>query len=276
MNNLIGVLQGRLTPSRGRGIQFFPGEPGEWKAEFPAAAIIGLEAIELLVRPNSLYQHPLMSLRGQKKLLELSKSNNIAIPSVHAYYAKTDTYEKDLVEIVRASHALGANVILLSFFKDRKLSEKQDDTWEDMRERCAPAAQTAQELGVQLGIEAELSASTLRELFSYLGSPAYGVYYDLGNQFACGFPVVEEIKTLGEHIVGVHVKDRLSQKSGELESPSVPLGEGCADLLGAFRSLAGVQYKHPLIIQGARVEGANDITLVGSYAKKMRELLQNV
>ena len=40
----LGIMQGRLTRTLGRGIQFFPFE--EWKEEFKAAQEIGIDEIE--------------------------------------------------------------------------------------------------------------------------------------------------------------------------------------------------------------------------------------
>ena len=39
-----GIMQGRLTPANGRGIQFFPFE--NWENEFMDCARIGLDEIE--------------------------------------------------------------------------------------------------------------------------------------------------------------------------------------------------------------------------------------
>ena len=267
----IGVLQGRLTPSRGRGIQFFPED--NWEKEFGDARTIGLSAIELLVRPKGLREHPLMTPDGRARLSELVRSTGITIPSIHGYYVPEEQYASDLLDIVHATAEIGAKVILVSFFHEKKLSPTPNATWERAHTLLAPAAVAAKDAGVQLGIEAELPAATLLDFIGQALAPeAFGVYYDLGNQFACGFPVVDEIRLLRERIVGVHVKDRLPNVAPAVESRSVALGEGCADLKSAFAALREIGYSRPLIIQGARGEDGDEL----ERNKKYREFTENI
>ncbi|MEK7133851.1 MAG: sugar phosphate isomerase/epimerase [Patescibacteria group bacterium] len=268
---LIGVLQGRLTPPRGRGIQFFPDD--NWEQEFQDAKNIGLSAIELLIRPKGLREHPLMTTAGRARLLELSSSTDIAIPSVHGYFQPEEQYATDLLDAVKATAEIGAKAVLVSFFHEKKLSPAPDSTWERAHVLLAPAATAAKGFGVQLGIEAELPAATLLEFISRALAPeAFGVYYDLGNQFACAFPVADEIRLLSDRIVGVHVKDRLPNTDPAVESKTVPLGEGCADFGSAFAALKEVGYTRPLIIQGARGEDGDELERI----KKYKEFTENI
>ena len=267
----IGVLQGRLTPSRGRGIQFFPLD--SWEKEFEDAAKIGLASIELLIRPKGLREHPLMTPEGRARLNELVRSTGVTIPSVHGYFQAEERYATDFLDAVKATPEIGAGVILVSFFHEKKLSPMSDATWERAHKLLAPAVAAAKDTGVRLGIEAELPAQTLIDFMAQAVTPeAFGVYYDLGNQFACGFPVAEEIRLLGERIVGVHAKDRLPNTDPDTESKTVPLGEGCADFKAAFAALKEVGYSRPLVIQGARGEDGDEL----ERNKKYKEFIENV
>jgi len=268
---LIGVLEGRLTPSRGRGIQFFPDDA--WEKEFEDAKKIGLSSIELLIRPKGLREHPLMTPEGRARLSELVQSTGITIPSVHGYFQPEERYATDLEDAVKATSKIGAKVVLVSFFHEKKLSPESDATWKRAHELLGPAAAAAKDMGVQLGIEAELPAATLVEFMQQALAPeAFGVYYDLGNQFACGFPVADEIRQLREKIVGVHVKDRLPNTDPAVESRTVPLGEGCADFKNAFAALKEIDYSRPLIIQGARGEDGDEL----ERNRKYKEFIENV
>ena len=267
----IGVLQGRLTPSRGRGIQFFPLD--SWEKEFEDAAKIGLASIELLIRPKGLREHPLMTPEGRARLNELVRSTGVTIPSVHGYFQAEERYATDFLDAVKATPEIGAGVILVSFFHEKKLSPMSDATWERAHKLLAPAVAAAKDTGVRLGIEAELPAQTLIDFMAQAVTPeAFGVYYDLGNQFACGFPVAEEIRLLGKRIVGVHVKDRLPNTDPNTESKTVPLGEGCADFKAAFAALKEVGYSRPLVIQGARGEDGDELERNKNY----KEFIENV
>src|SRR3989344_857830 len=267
----IGVLEGRLTPSRGRGIQFFPDD--NWEKEFEDARTIGLSSIELLVRPKGLREHPLMTSEGRARLGELVRSTGVTIPSVHGYFQPEDQYATDLLDVVHATAEIGAKVILVSFFHEKKLGATPDATWERAHKLLAPAAAAAKDAGVQLGVEAELPAQTLIDFMARAVTPeAFGVYYDLGNQFACGFPVADEIHLFGERIVGVHVKVRLPNTDPNVESKTVPLGDGCADFKSAFVALREIGYTRPLIIQGARGEDGDEL----ERNKKYREFIENI
>jgi len=271
----IGVLEGRLTPAEGRGIQFFPDAPGEWGREFKSARGAGLDSIELLARPTNLAEHPLMSAGGRKRIAELSQEHGIVIPSVHAYFSKDEQYADDLLGIVTATAQVDARTVLISFFKERKLSPEPDADWEHAHRLIAPAARRAKEIGVCLGIEAELPAEVLRSFISAAETPeAFGVYYDLGNQFACGFPVVDEIHSLGNLIVGVHVKDRQPVTQDDIESPSVPLGEGNADFKAAFTALREVGYNRDLILQAARGKDGGEISLYREYRAYLAPIVE--
>ncbi len=271
----IGVLQGRLTPSRGRGIQFFPDD--NWGQEFKDARTIGLSAIELLIRPQGLRKHPLMTEEGRARLRELSQQTDITIPSIHGYYLPEDAYATDLLDVVRATAEIGAKVVLVSFFHEKKLSPTPDITWERAHKLLAPAASAAKDAGIQLGIEAELPADTLIDFIGQALAPeVFGVYYDLGNQFACGFPVADEIRLLGKRIVGVHVKDRLPNAGLNAESKSVSLGDGCADFGQAFAALREIGYSGPLIIQGARGEDGDELGQNTKYREFTEKIAQEI
>src|SRR3989344_665289 len=102
MKNPIGILQGRLTPSSGRGIQFFPYE--NWESEFKIAREIGFDCIELLVKKNEFSKNPLSSLSGIKRINELKQKFKLETPSVHGFYSKDPDYLETLKKIIEASH----------------------------------------------------------------------------------------------------------------------------------------------------------------------------
>ena len=227
----------------------------------------------LLVRPKGLREHPLMSPNGRARLLELSKLNDIQVPSVHGYYQPEEQYAKDILDIVNATAEIRAKVVLISFFHEKKLGATPDATWERAHSLLSRAASAAKDAGIQLGIETELPAATLVEFIEHALVPeAFGVYYDLGNQFACGFPVAEEIRMLKDRVVGVHVKDRLPNTTPEIESKSVPLGEGCADFKSAFAALRDIRYTRPLILQGAGGEDGKEL----ERNKQYRDFTENI
>ncbi len=270
----IGILEGRLTPSRERGIQFFP--YGEWEEEFPAAKRLGLEAIEILIQrkdwghPN----HPLLFAEGRTRIRRLAEENDITIPSVHAYYEPRPTFPEELRTIVEAAKEIGAGTVLLSFFNHAAIISRE--TRDHAARLIGEALPTAERLGVYLGFEAELAAEDLTDFIAGFRSEAVGVYYDVGNQFACGFDVAREIHLLGKRIVGVHLKDRLANTS-LAEGRTVPFGDGCADFSSALVALRDISYDGPIILQGARPPADDDTTAaIGTYVRYVRKILTQI
>lgn len=62
-----GIMQGRLTKPKGRGIQFFPFE--NWENEFWIAKEIGLNEIEWIFDFDNFKENPLWTSEGRKKLI---------------------------------------------------------------------------------------------------------------------------------------------------------------------------------------------------------------
>ena len=63
----IGIMQGRLTESKGRGIQFFPFE--EWKEEFKKAQKIELDEIEWIFDYYNYQDNPLWTKEGRSGII---------------------------------------------------------------------------------------------------------------------------------------------------------------------------------------------------------------
>jgi len=262
----VGVLQGRLTPSNGRGIQFFPFE--NWEKEFELASGVGFNVIELLVKRDSYEKNPLWSDEGTGKISELKEEHKIETPSVHGFYDKTGKYPDVIIKIIENASRVGAKTVLISFFKENILHGEDDKKL--ARKQLEIPLQVAAEHGVNLGVETEMPAKDLGEFLDSFGSENIKVYYDIGNMVSMGVNVVEEIKFLGERICGVHVKDR------KLHGESMPIGEGDADFPAIFAALKDVNYRGAFVLQGARSDGVDDVELNLRYFKYVRDLLEQV
>ena len=254
--NQIGILQGRLTSSNGRGIQFFPYE--NWEHEFKIAREVGFECIELLVKKGEFSDNPLSSPSGIRRINELKKESGIDTPSVHGFYGKESNYPEILREIIKAAHQIGAKVVLISFFEENELITEDDKSL--ARSQLKEPLDLAESYGIRLGVETEISAEELKDFINSFNHPAIGIYYDTGNMVSMGVDVVKELKFLQDYLCGIHLKDR---EIGSNES--VPLGEGDADFRAILGILKEISYTAPLIIQGARKEGVNDIELNKQY-----------
>ena len=260
----VGILQGRLTASNGRGIQFFPFE--DWEKEFAEASKIGFSAIELLVKSDSYKENPLWTDAGVDRINELKAENNIKTLSVHGFYSKDESYPGVISKLIVNGGRVGAGTVLISFFKENILHDEGDK--EFARKQLMGPLRVAAERGIVLGVEAEVVAEELGEFLDSFGSENIKSYYDIGNMVSMGVDVVEEVKFFGKRICGTHVKDR------KLHGESVPIGEGDTDFSAVFTALKEVGYGGAFIMQGARSEAIDDIELNRRYFEYVRELLK--
>ena len=273
----VGFLQGRLTPQDERGFQYFPNRVGEWESEFERAKQIGAECIELLIeRRADLYDlvHPLASDTNADHLKSVIASTGVPVLSIHTFFEHDATYAEELKTIVIRAAAVGARMIMVPFFDEYSITGGRIRS--DIAALLAPAIGEAAARGMKIGIEAEVSAQDIVEFTGHCSVPlTVGINYDIGNAFACGFPVLEEIRAYGKHIVGVHVKDRTRLPDG-LAGKTTPLGSGSADLKGAINEMIVAGYAGPFIVQGARQEGRDDNTVVAEYISLVRTLIDGV
>jgi L-ribulose-5-phosphate 3-epimerase len=75
-------------------------------------------------------------------------------------------------------------------------------------------------------------------------TPWLQMYPDIGNLTAMEKDVTRELLAGGRHIVGVHLKDT---RIGEFRR--VPFGQGLVDFDGAFRTLHGMGYRGPFMVE---------------------------
>ena len=89
----LGLIQGRLTPSRGRGIQFALLEQAEWKKEFELAPQAGIACIEWVADPGSAILDP--QLRAAIKEVMAKTGVRVRNMDLHELLTKADIVQFD-------------------------------------------------------------------------------------------------------------------------------------------------------------------------------------
>ncbi|HNV01935.1 MAG TPA: sugar phosphate isomerase/epimerase family protein [Vicinamibacterales bacterium] len=112
-----------------------------------------------------------------------------------------------------------------------------------IRERILPLAQ---ELKVVVGMENVwnkflLSPLEMAKYVDEFASPWVKAYLDVGNMLFYGFPD-DWIRTLGQRVVKVHVKD-FKQERGKSQYAWVNLGNGDVDWPAVRKALADIKYQ---------------------------------
>lgn len=279
MKHQYGIMQGRLTPPRGRGIQFFPFD--NWENEFYIAKKLGLDEIEFIFDYECYEENPLWTENGMQRIKELKKNTGIKVNAVCFDYfmrrpffkAKEEEYAlirdentRIIKRILSAMEHLDITLLEIPLVDNSSL--KSDAEKGAFQEWLLEAAGSAGE-SIRFALETDLGP---RDFLNYLKGFNYsriGANYDSGNSSGIGYDLYEEVTTLKDYIFNIHIKDRIYQGT------TVQLGTGSADFESLFRGLREIGYQHNFILQAARgVEGeeeeniSNQVEFVKNYVIK--------
>ena len=249
----IGFMQGRLCDQVDGKIQAFPWD--DWESEFPAAAALGIHAMEWTLDQDRLYENPLMTAEGRARTRTLSAKYELDVPSLtgdcfmQAPFWKTRGpakvgLEGDFLAICRACSALGITMIVVPLVDNGRLENAAQE--DGLVEFLLNHQEVFEELGIQVIFESDFAPAEVRRFIDRLPADRFGINYDIGNSSALGFDPIEEFAAYGTRVLNVHVKDR------ELGGTTVPLTTGAANFGVVFAELAKVNYQGNFILQTAR------------------------
>ncbi|QDK83515.1 sugar phosphate isomerase/epimerase [Spirosoma sp. KCTC 42546] len=216
---------------------------------FKVAKQIGLDGVQLSL--NTKADHELLRrAETQRAFKEAAKQAGVAIGGLaigllneipYKSDARTEQWVQDSVDV---AHALGVKNVLLAFFSNNDLRNDPKGT-QVVIDRLKAVAPKAEKAGVVLGIESWLSASEHIAILDAVGSSAVQVYYDVCNSSVMGYPIFDEIRTLGKsRICEIHLKEN-----------DHLLGQGIVDLQKVRQVLDEIGYTGWLQIEGAIPKG---------------------
>ena len=218
-------------------------------AVFEVAKKIGLDGVQLSLNTKTDHEH-LRRPEVQRSFKEAANRAGVQIGGLaigllneipYKSDVRTEQWVQDSVDVAKA---LGVKNILLAFFSNNDLKDDPQGT-KVVIERLKAVAPKAEKAGVVLGIESWLSASEHIAILDAVGSPAVQVYYDVCNASVRGYPIFEEIRTLGkDRICEFHLKE-----NGHL------LGHGQVDLPKVRQVIDDIGYMGWLHMEGAVPEG---------------------
>ena len=167
-----------------------------------------------------------------------------------------------LAAIIRAAPLMGARLVTLCTGTRDPLDQwkhhpdnSSKEAWRDLLEEMSKVVALAEENGVDLGIEPELSnvvssAEKARQLIDERKSPRLRIVLDPANLFEVALPrenqviIARAIDLLGDRIVMAHAKDR--RANGEFTTA----GSGVVDFPHFVRCLRSAGFDGPLITHG--------------------------
>lgn len=278
MKHQIGIMQGRLTQPKGRGIQFFPFD--NWENEFFAAQKIGLDEIEFIFDYDKHTQNPLWTKEGIEKIKELKNTTGIQVNAVCFDYFmrrpfyKADTEERTLIKeenteilkkVLRAMKELEIGLIEIPLVDASSLKNSLEKN--DFREWLLRIVEET-DPSIQFGLETDLNPGDFLKYIEEFHNSRVGANYDSGNSSGIGYDLYEEVTTLGNRIFNIHIKDRVYQGT------TVQLGTGSADFDKLFKGLSEIGYSHNFILQAARGEEGKEEDNICSQMKFVRQYME--
>jgi len=262
----IGFMQGRLSSVINGMIQSFPWQ--FWQSEFALAEQLGLGLMEWTLDQDRLYENPLLTDDGQKKIIQLCACHAIRIPSLtgdcfmQAPFWKVSgdkriALEQDFVAIATACRSVGITYIVVPLVDNGRLDtvDQEDQLVEFLQDHVAFFSENH----LKIVFESDFPPAELASFIERLNPQIFGINYDVGNSAALGFDPAEEFAAYGHRILNVHIKDRV------LGGTTVALGAGNANFEAVFKELGRICYQGNFILQTARAEDDDHATALAHY-----------
>ncbi|HCM36483.1 MAG: hypothetical protein A3J30_03040 [Candidatus Wildermuthbacteria bacterium RIFCSPLOWO2_02_FULL_47_9c] len=233
MQNSIGIMQGRVVPQTLERLQIFP---ERWEEEFRTARELGFDHIELLDDKENRLRD---LLKTQKQEVFASVLNaglqctSLCADQLCRYSLLGNPVEfkeriKDLLQLIEGQDGF---VVVVPFFDENQLRSAEE--FKQALAALAPFDRLLQQKGLRFALEVLLSAKDIMGSFEGFSFGAIGMCYDIGNSIGNGFPVREEIRSLGTLITHVHVKDKENGKNVRIGAHPKELG----DAFGALKEI---------------------------------------
>lgn len=255
-----GIMQGRLVPPDGERFQSFPRE--RWIDEFAFAKAASLSYIEWIYDAYGEDVNPLGTDHGILEMHRLIESYGVQVRALCADWfmdypflrcgdKEREFRQRFLNHLLRSVKTVGVQRVVLPFVEiSRIATAEEENTVVEVLEKALPIAE---DTGVELHLETDLSPANFRRLLNRVVHPLLKVNYDSGNSSSLGYRPAEEFDAYGDRIGSIHIKDRL------LGGGTVALGSGDADFEAVFAGMKKIQYAGDITMQVARGEPGEEV-----------------
>src|SRR4051794_39904175 len=188
---------------------------------------LGLAAVQVtLGRSTDGKTLPLEDPAIQSAWVAASKTHGVPLDSTYIDMLHADCLKDNpnapmwVRKGIDITKKLGAPVLMLVFFGKCQVLERPElDRAIGLLKELAPEAERA---GITLGFENTSSGADNRYALDQVKSPAFQVWYDVGNSTYNGYDVPAEIRALGRYrICMFHIKDRGYLGEGKVNVPEV-------------------------------------------------------
>ena len=163
------------------------------------------------------------------------------------------TYRKQRLEELKKgaefAYKLGVKNIIThtGFIPDDPDAEARIGVVEALKELCTELQSRGQSFAFETGEELPL---TLSMMITEIGLPNVGVNFDPANLISSGRGNPNDaMELLGCRVTGMHAKDAVPPKFGEVGGRQVPIGLGRVDFEGLLTQLKKIGYKGDIVIE---------------------------
>ena len=268
----IGIMQGRLSPLYNNKIQSFP--KYHWRNEFKKIRELKINMMEWTLDHKEIIKNPINTIEGKKEIVDLKNKYKIDINSLtgdcfmQKPFWKQKGKKKDKLinifkQVLQNSSKIGVKKIILPLVDNGSVKNNQQlkILISTLKKFIPILKKNKQEILFELNFNPTKALSFIKKF----DKNYFGINYDIGNSSSLGFQSKDEIKTYGNFIKNVHIKDR------HFKGTTVRLGKGDADFHEVFINLKKIKYNRNFILQTARAKKGQhkkEISINLNYLKK--------
>ena len=246
-------MQGRLSPLYNNKIQSFP--KYHWQNEFKKIRELKMNIMEWTLDHKEIISNPINTLEGKKKIVDLKKKYKINIDSLTGdcfmqkpFWKHKGKKKDELINIFKLilqnSSSIGVKKIILPLVDNGSIKNNQQlkILTSTLKKFIPILKKNKQKILFELNFNPRKALSFIKKF----DKNYFGINYDIGNSSSLGFQAKDEIKTYGNYIKNVHIKDRY------FKGTTVRLGKGNANFNEVFINLKKKKYNGNFILQTAR------------------------
>ena len=232
----IGIMQGRLSPSPQKMLQYFPQDT--WENEFFLAQKIGLRYIEVIAEEDFNNNNPLWSDGGRERINALREKSGVdAISACINFTLKHSVLRQETLQHVskflECVKEIGAKKIILPLLET---SEPSSQNFKDFMIPLRMLADLAANCSILLCCETNMNGQSLKSFLNDLNHKNISVCYDVGNCAYLGHNIENDLFLLAGQIQHIHFKDRNAQ------GHNVLLGNGIVNFREVLKTLKVIDF----------------------------------
>jgi sugar phosphate isomerase/epimerase len=229
----------------------------------------GAENIDLLRSTGYAYQLADMATQYRLQVCNLHLGYLCGAP----FLVSTTALLPWAKDIIRSATEVAARaqapVVILPFYGNNRIGVS--DEFHLAVKTLREVAGRADDLGVTIAVQSDLSGSQARELLRQVDRRSVKICLDTGSAFAYGFDPAAFIQDVGaDEIVQVHLKD-VRLPDGRTPDFNVRLGQGDADCVAVIQTLRAGGFEGWLVLDTPRAD--NPEAAVKMHMNDLRRLL---